>query len=114
MTTRERQITESTGQCGGGHTSRRGFGQRLLRIAGSVPVVWGVMRRLGIPAEAHEIVRAPRKDRLCCSFCNKDQDTIKQLVAGPAVLICNECVELCHEIIADDNRFVEQGGAAGQ
>lgn len=35
-----------------------------------------------------------------CSFCNKDQHDVAQLIAGPSVFICNECVEVCQEIIS--------------
>jgi len=42
---------------------------------------------------------------LRCSFCNKDQSDVRKLIAGPTVFICDECVEVCNEIIADDNRF---------
>ena len=37
-----------------------------------------------------------------CSFCGKTQDQVRRLVAGPNVFICNECVMLCHDIIADE------------
>jgi ATP-dependent Clp protease ATP-binding subunit ClpX len=37
---------------------------------------------------------------LKCSFCGKGQDQVEQLVAGPDVAICNECVDLCIEVIA--------------
>ena len=37
-----------------------------------------------------------------CSFCGKRQDQVKRMIAGPGVYICNECVELCHEIIEED------------
>lgn len=36
-----------------------------------------------------------------CSFCGKGHDEVKKLIAGPTVYICNECVELCNEILAD-------------
>ena len=38
---------------------------------------------------------------LKCSFCGKGHEEVKKLIAGPTVYICNECVELCNEIIAD-------------
>jgi hypothetical protein len=44
---------------------------------------------------------AARLTTLSCSFCNKDKDAIAKLVAGPGVYICNECVELCNLIIAE-------------
>jgi len=45
-----------------------------------------------------------RKDdeALKCSFCGKGQEEVKKLIAGPTVYICNECIELCNEIIADE------------
>ena len=42
---------------------------------------------------------------LQCSFCNKDQGDVRKLIAGPTVFICDECVEVCNDIIADDHRF---------
>src|SRR5881398_192336 len=48
---------------------------------------------------------------LRCSFCNKDQNDVRKLIAGPTVFICDECVEVCKDIIADDNRFETRGGA---
>ncbi|MBE5783898.1 MAG: ATP-dependent Clp protease ATP-binding subunit ClpX [Clostridiales bacterium] len=42
----------------------------------------------------------PRKHR--CSFCGKSQDQVRRLVAGPGAYICNECIALCQEIVADD------------
>ena len=39
---------------------------------------------------------------LRCSFCGKTQDSVKKIVAGPGVYICNECVELCNEIIESE------------
>jgi hypothetical protein len=42
---------------------------------------------------------------LRCSFCNKAKDDVRKLIAGPAVFICDECVEVCNDIIADDSRF---------
>ena len=43
-------------------------------------------------------------DILRCSFCNKDQNDVRKLIAGPTVFICDECVDVCNDIIADDNR----------
>jgi ATP-dependent Clp protease ATP-binding subunit ClpX len=48
---------------------------------------------------------------LRCSFCNKDQNDVRKLIAGPTVFICDECVEVCNDIIADDNRFESRTGA---
>ena len=39
---------------------------------------------------------------LCCSFCGKSQKEVRKLIAGPSVYICDECVELCNEIITEE------------
>lgn len=44
------------------------------------------------------------KDTLYCSFCGKSQHEVRKLIAGPTVFICDECVELCMEIIRDENK----------
>jgi ATP-dependent Clp protease ATP-binding subunit ClpX len=49
------------------------------------------------------------EDILKCSFCGKGQSEVKKLIAGPAVYICNECVDLCNEIMADELYPVEDG-----
>lgn len=46
-------------------------------------------------------------ENLKCSFCGKDQDQVKKLVAGSGVYICNECIELCSEIVAEELKTVE-------
>ena len=42
------------------------------------------------------------KKQLKCSFCGKSQDQVRRLIAGPGVYICDECIELCSEIIVDE------------
>ena len=39
---------------------------------------------------------------LLCSFCGKSQSEVKKLIAGPGVYICDECIELCNDIIAEE------------
>lgn len=41
-------------------------------------------------------------NRLKCSFCGKSQEQVKKLIAGPGAYICNECVELCNEILEEE------------
>jgi ATP-dependent Clp protease ATP-binding subunit ClpX len=41
---------------------------------------------------------------LRCSFCGKSQNEVKKLIAGPTVYICNECIDICNEIISDDEQ----------
>jgi hypothetical protein len=45
---------------------------------------------------------AGRLSTLSCSFCTKDKDSVAKLVAGPGVYICNECINLCNEILGMD------------
>ena len=42
------------------------------------------------------------EDVLRCSFCGKSQNEVRKLIAGPTVYICNECIDICNEIISDD------------
>ena len=44
------------------------------------------------------------KDSLFCSFCGKSQKEVKKLIAGPTVFVCDECVELCMDIIKEDTK----------
>ena len=46
---------------------------------------------------------------LVCSFCGKNQDQVRKLIQGPAVFICDECVDLCNDIIEKE---VSSGGQA--
>ena len=45
--------------------------------------------------------------KLHCSFCGKNQDEVKKLIAGPSVYICNECVDLCNDIIEEEVKHEE-------
>ncbi|HHT35716.1 MAG: ATP-dependent protease ATP-binding subunit ClpX [Candidatus Wallacebacter cryptica] len=49
------------------------------------------------------------KGQLKCSFCGKQQEQVKKLIAGPGVYICDECIELCNEIIEEE--FTEETDA---
>src|SRR5258707_15089266 len=44
------------------------------------------------------------KNTLYCSFCGKSQHEVRKLIAGPTVFICDECVELCTDIIREENK----------
>ncbi len=54
----------------------------------------------------------PRKDSqgeaLRCSFCGKSQDEVKKLIAGPTVYICDECIDLCNDIILEEGTADKQ------
>jgi ATP-dependent Clp protease ATP-binding subunit ClpX len=51
---------------------------------------------------------------LTCSFCGKAQEEVKKLIAGPAVYICDECIELCKDIIAEEAQQEEPAGRGGR
>src|SRR3989338_4000246 len=45
---------------------------------------------------------------LSCSFCGKSQKEVRKLIAGPTVYICDECIALCNDIIAEENARATQ------
>jgi hypothetical protein len=50
---------------------------------------------------------AEPRDLLRCSFCDKSQQKVRKLIAGPGVYVCDECVALCNEII--DGELADEG-----
>ena len=50
---------------------------------------------------------------LYCSFCGKSQHEVKKLIAGPTVFICDECVELCMDIIKEEHKQSSSKGTNG-
>src|SRR3970040_656445 len=48
-----------------------------------------------------------RSGNLVCSFCGKSQDEVRKLIAGPTVYICDECIDLCNDIIAEEGDHEE-------
>src|SRR5574343_1345197 len=58
---------------------------------------------------------APSEKTLYCSFCGKSQHEVKKLIAGPSVFICDECIDLCNDIIRDElpgNALTAESGDA--
>ena len=51
---------------------------------------------------------------LYCSFCGKSQHEVRKLIAGPSVFICDECVDLCNDIISEDIQESASTGAKGK
>ena len=49
-----------------------------------------------------------QSEKLHCSFCGKSQDEVNKLIAGPSVYICNECVDLCNDIIEEESKVGEE------
>ena len=52
--------------------------------------------------------------KLRCSFCGKTQDQVRRIIAGPGAYICNECIALCQEIVADDMDLMSSAPSLGQ
>ena len=50
------------------------------------------------------------KNTLYCSFCGKSQHEVRKLIAGPTVFICDECVELCMDIIREEHIYFDRPG----
>jgi hypothetical protein len=55
-------------------------------------------------SEMSKIGGSDAKNSLYCSFCGKSQHEVRKLIAGPTVFICDECVELCMDIIGEENK----------
>ena len=53
--------------------------------------------------------RIDERKPLRCSFCNKTQDQVRKLIAGPNVYICDECIDLCKEIIDEEDEMISGG-----
>jgi ClpX C4-type zinc finger len=66
-----------------------------------------VRRTRGSPlrkARMSKVTGSDSKNTLFCSFCGKSQHEVRKLIAGPTVFICDECVELCKDIIQEENK----------
>ena len=48
------------------------------------------------------------KISLFCSFCGKNQHEVKKLIAGPSVFVCNECIDLCNDIIKEESKELNE------
>ena len=42
------------------------------------------------------------EDQLRCNFCGKSKESVRKFISGPSVYICNECISLCNEILAEE------------
>jgi hypothetical protein len=61
-----------------------------------------------------QLEREQRGEPLFCSFCGKSQDQIRKLVAGPNCSICDECVEICADIVSDDRPADPEAATRGR
>ena len=46
--------------------------------------------------------------KICCSFCGKLQGEVKRLIAGPGVYICDECIEVCYDLVSEGNEDIRR------
>src|ERR1700694_655360 len=71
---------------------------------------------LGVTSQACE-GRVSRKEHhhgnLSCSFCGKGQREVRKLIAGPTVYICDECIRLCNDIIAEETKTTSETSGLG-
>ena len=61
-------------------------------------------KRLNYENKTSKNVELAKSNILYCSFCGKSQHEVRKLIAGPTVFICDECVELCMEIIKEESK----------
>lgn len=59
------------------------------------------------------MARFDEKKSIRCSFCGKNQEQVKRLIAGPNVYICNECIALCKDIVGEDDDFEQEQEVEG-
>ena len=68
------------------------------KLLGRTPEARPLPRKEGIPLARP----TDSNEQLLCSFCGKSQRQVKKLIAGPGVYICDECIDLCNEIIDEE------------
>ena len=73
--------------------------QFLQLVAGAATLPAQDAAALPAPAQRICTGSSDSKNTLYCSFCSQSQHEVRKLIAGPAVFICDECLELCMDII---------------
>src|SRR5919198_981835 len=76
--------------------------ETAVTVAGIYAVWWWVLRHTAARRAVTESPAPESEARLVCSFCGKSQDEVRKLIAGPKVYICDECIDLCNDIIAEE------------
>jgi hypothetical protein len=69
--------------------------------------LWGIRIPTSNQREKRARMRLPGS---CCSFCGKTEAEVERLITGPGVYICNECVEVCAELLAQEQERKEARG----
>ena len=75
---------------------------RTSRIRAGSRIVSGSTRPGEVDPDWEEAMSVTSDKHLRCSFCGKSKDSVKKFISGPSVYICNECVSLCNEILAEE------------
>ena len=75
--------------------------ETAVTVACIYGVSWWVLRRRR-KAASRSAQPSPEGPPALCSFCGKSQDEVRKLIAGPTVYICDECIDLCNDIIAEE------------
>ena len=78
--------------------------ETAVTVAAIYAVWWWFLRRHRTAAR-HAAKESPANELeppVICSFCGKSQDQVRKIIAGPKVYICDECIDLCNDIIAEE------------
>jgi len=78
--------------------------ETAVTVAAIYAVWWWFLRRHRTAAR-HAAKESPANELeppVVCSFCGKSQDQVRKIIAGPKVYICDECIDLCNDIIAEE------------
>ena len=81
--------------------------ETAVTVAAIYGVWWWVLRRrrqIAVRRAVQGSLPGEHEPPVFCSFCGKSQDEVRKLIAGPKVYICDECIDLCNDIIADERR----------
>ncbi len=76
--------------------------ETAVTVAGIYAVWWSVVHHTAARRGARKSSAPEGEAPLACSFCGKSQDEVRKLIAGPKVYICDECIDLCNDIIAEE------------
>jgi hypothetical protein len=76
--------------------------ETAVTVAGIYAVWWWVLHHAAARRGVKKSSAREGEPPLLCSFCGKSQDEVRKLIAGPKVYICDECIDLCNDIIAEE------------